>query len=89
MATAAINVQVDAKVKAEATKILSELGISMSTYINMALNQLVIQKRIPFELVAGERFNNDYLKTIKEIEQMMNDIKSGKIKLYTDDKQDE
>lgn len=36
------------KVKASAAEILEKLGLNMSTYINMALNQLVIQEGIPF-----------------------------------------
>lgn len=36
--------------KADAVDILEKLGLNLSTYINMSLNQLVIQKRIPFEV---------------------------------------
>lgn len=35
-------------VKENAADILDRLGLNMSTYINMALNQLIIQKGIPF-----------------------------------------
>ncbi|SES64926.1 type II toxin-antitoxin system RelB/DinJ family antitoxin [[Clostridium] polysaccharolyticum] len=38
------------KVKADAADILSRLGLNLSTYINMSLNQLVIQEGIPFEV---------------------------------------
>ncbi len=38
------------KLKANAAEILEQLGLNMSTYINMSLNQLVIQERIPFEV---------------------------------------
>lgn len=36
------------KVKENAMDILEKLGLNMSTYINMALNQLIIQEGIPF-----------------------------------------
>lgn len=36
--------------KADAVDILDKLGLNLSTYINMSLKQLVIQKRIPFEV---------------------------------------
>ncbi len=36
--------------KANAVDILEKLGLNLSTYINMSLNQLVIQKGIPFEV---------------------------------------
>lgn len=35
--TSAINVQVNTKDKEEATNILKNLGISMSTFVNMAI----------------------------------------------------
>lgn len=82
MATAAINVQVDAQMKTEATKILSQLGVSMSTFFNMALNQVVIQKRIPFEITTERKFNKELLQAMKEAEQIMKEIKEGKREAY-------
>lgn len=38
------------ELKANAAEILEKLGLNMSTYINMALNQLVIQEGIPFSV---------------------------------------
>jgi len=38
------------RVKENATNILDKLGLNMSTYINMALNQLIIQEGIPFSI---------------------------------------
>ncbi len=37
-------------VKENPTNILDKLGLNMSTYINMALNQLIIQEGIPFSV---------------------------------------
>lgn len=37
-------------VKENAQNILDQLGLNMSTYINMALNQLIIQQGIPFSV---------------------------------------
>lgn len=37
-------------VKTEANDILDALGLNMSTYINMALKQLIIQGGIPFSV---------------------------------------
>lgn len=49
--TSVINVNVDAKIKEEATIILKDLGLSMSTFINMALTQVVKRDGVPFEIV--------------------------------------
>ena len=49
--TSAINVNVDTKIKDQATAILKDLGLNMSTFINIALTQVVKRDGIPFEIV--------------------------------------
>ena len=41
-----INVQVDSKDKEAATKILKNLGLNMSTFINMAIKQVIKKEKI-------------------------------------------
>lgn len=48
--TSAINIQVDSDVKKDATLVLSELGLSMSSAINIFLKQVVKRNGIPFEV---------------------------------------
>ncbi len=48
--TTAINVNVDKKYKETATIILKDLGLNMSTTINMFLTQIVKRNDIPFEI---------------------------------------
>lgn len=48
--TSAINIQVDSNVKKEATMVLTELGLSMSSAINLFLKQVVKKNGIPFEV---------------------------------------
>ena len=48
--TSAINIQVDSNVKKDATKVLTELGLSMSSAINLFLKQVVKKNGIPFEV---------------------------------------
>lgn len=43
-----INVQVDSKDKESVTKILKDLGLNMSTFINMAIKQVI--KKMEFHL---------------------------------------
>lgn len=38
------------EVKMKANTILEQLGLNMSTYINMALNQLIMKRGIPFSV---------------------------------------
>lgn len=48
--TSAINIQIDSNVKKEATMVLTDLGLSMSSAINLFLKQVVKKNGIPFEI---------------------------------------
>ena len=48
--TSAINIQVDSNVKKEATMVLTDLGLSMSSAINLFLKQVIKKNGIPFEI---------------------------------------
>ena len=82
--TTALNVNVDTKVKAKATEILKELGLNMSTAINVYLVQIVKRRGIPFEIINDEP-SGELLEALKEAD----DIISGKVvsKRYRDIKQ--
>lgn len=48
--TSAISVQVDTKDKEMANDILKNLGLNMSTFVNMAIKQLLYTNGLPFEV---------------------------------------
>lgn len=73
--TTAISVQVDRKDKELATGILSNLGLNMSTYVNMAIKQLINKDGVPFEVV-NPRPSKELLKALQEGEDILN----GKVK---------
>jgi DNA-damage-inducible protein J len=50
MATTNINIRTDSELKAKAQAVLSELGLDMSTAINVFLTQVVYKNAIPFEI---------------------------------------
>ncbi len=53
------------KLKTEANVILDKLGLNMSTYINMALSQLVIQGGIPFSVKVKPYGNDEILQEVQ------------------------
>lgn len=73
--TTAISVQVDRKDKELATIILSNLGLNMSTYVNMAIKQLINKDGVPFEVV-NPRPSKELLEALQEGEDILN----GKVK---------
>ena len=50
MATTNINIRTDSELKAKVQAVLSELGLDMSTAINVFLTQVVYKNAIPFEI---------------------------------------
>ena len=80
-ATSAINVQVNAKDKKEATLILKNLGLNMSTAINMFLKQIIKNDGIPFE-VKNPKPTKELLEALQEGDDIIKDIKAGKRKGY-------
>ena len=73
--TTAISVQVDTQDKETATSILKSLGLNMSTYVNMAIKQLINRNGVPFDVV-NPKPSKELLEALKEGE----DILSGKVK---------
>lgn len=69
--TSAINIQIDSETKRKATDILNDLGLSMSTAINIFLRQVIKKDGLPFE-VNNNNSNDDLLDAIEEIRDMIN-----------------
>ncbi len=65
-----INVRVDPKDKLEATNILKDLGLNMTTLINMTLKQVIKRNGIPFE-VANPTPSKELLEAIEEGENIL------------------
>lgn len=72
---AQISLRVDDEIKHKAEKTLDEIGLSMSTAINIFLKTVVRENRIPFELTA-DPFYSKY--NIEELERRVANIRSGK-----------
>lgn len=77
LASSVINVHVDPKDKEEATTILKELGLNMTTLINMTLKQVIKRKAVPFE-ISIPTYTDELERALKESELIENDYKEGK-----------
>ena len=67
--------RVDDDVKRRAEKTFDEIGLSMSTAINIFLKTVVRENRIPFELSADPFYSKE---NMAELERRVADIRSGK-----------
>ena len=71
MATATLQVRIDADLKQEAETALKSMGLSMSTAIHLFCRQVVNHGRIPFDIIAPPRLN-------EETQLSMDDTLNGK-----------
>ena len=72
--TSTIHINVDTKVKVEATTILNDLGMNMSTAVNIFLARVIKQQGIPFEIKAMPSYN----KSLSSFERMIQLEKESK-----------
>jgi len=74
MSTVNMSIRMDTELKKQTEAMLSDMGLNMTTAINMFFRQVVRQGRIPFE-IATDIPNAETLAAIKEMDDML----SGKI----------
>lgn len=77
MSTVNMSIRTDAALKKQAEAMLSDMGLNMTTAINLYLRQVVRQGRIPFE-IATDLPNAETLKAMQEVEKMKADPSFGK-----------
>lgn len=51
-ATCSTTIRMSEDLKNDCSSILKSLGLTFNSFVNMAVSQLVIQRRVPFEIVA-------------------------------------
>lgn len=77
MAKVSTNVSIDADIKKQAQELFAELGMDLSTAINIFIRQALRQHAIPFEITA-EIPNKETREAIDEVQRMKNDPSIGK-----------
>ena len=75
--TVPTQVRIDADVKKQASKIFAQLGIDMSTAVNIFLRQCIMKGGLPF-IVEIPQFNGKTIKAIGEADQIMKDPNAKK-----------
>lgn len=72
MANVNVTIRMDENVKKEAEELFSDLGLTLSSAINVFVKQAIKEQRIPF-ILSRDVPNKETLKAIKEIEALKND----------------
>lgn len=71
-----LNIRIDKNVKESSEKIFEDLGLNMTTAINMFLRQVIIVNGIPFEIKRNTP-NQETIDAIEESIRLANDNSKG------------
>jgi DNA-damage-inducible protein J len=73
-----VNIRMDEELKKQAEQLFTDLGMNMTTAVNVFIRQAVNYGGIPFEIVRKDDFYNEYNQQIlkKSIRQL--EAKKGK-----------
>ena len=72
MATVSAQIRLDPEVKAQSMALFQNLGLDLSTAVNVFLRQCLIHRGLPFS-VKEQKFSAELLEAIKEAEQTAHD----------------
>ena len=75
MIMAQISLRIDDDVKVNAEKVCKDIGMSMSTAVNIYLKRLGSERRIPFEVSADPFYSKE---NMNELERRVANIRTGK-----------
>lgn len=77
MAQGSLTIKLDNETKKEFNEFCEEIGINMTTAINMFIKKVIREQRIPFELSLNKP-NLETLQAIQESEDILNGVKKVK-----------
>ena len=77
MAKTSTNISIDTEIKAKAQELFADLGLDLSTAINMFLRQSVRENAIPFN-ITREVPNAETIEAIEEVKAMKKNPSLGK-----------
>lgn len=75
---AQVNFRIDDSIKKGAEQACTEMGLSMTSAINIFLTKVARERRIPFEITADPFYSES---NMKHLESVARDINTGKAKL--------
>ena len=77
MASTSINIHMDADLKRQFEAFCADMGMTMTTAINVFARKAVRENRIPFE-ISGDVPNTETIEAIQKVKKMKADPRIGK-----------
>ncbi len=82
MATVPTQVRIDETLKKQSAELFSQLGIDMSSAVNMFLKQCVMRGGLPFEVVVP-RYKIEVLEAMEEAKSLSRDPKAKRYSSFS------
>lgn len=83
MATVPTQVRIDKTLKKESVELFSQLGIDMSSAVNMFLKQCVMRGGIPFEVTVPS-YKKEVLEAMEEAKSLSKDPKEKRYSSFSE-----
>ena len=77
-----VSARVDENIKKQANEVLKNIGLDMSTAINVYLKQIIQSNSIPFELKADPFYSESNINHLKKV---IHEYKTGEVATETHD----
>jgi DNA-damage-inducible protein J len=78
-----INIRIDENIKNKAVKTFASMGLDISSAVKLFLHQSILEQRIPFEIRTANGYTKAYEdELLREVNQVKEDIRTGKAKSY-------
>ncbi|MDD7740471.1 MAG: type II toxin-antitoxin system RelB/DinJ family antitoxin [Fusicatenibacter sp.] len=87
MATVPTQVRIDETLKKQATELFSQLGMDMSSAMNIFLRQCVLRGGLPFEVVIPQ-YKPEVLEAMEEAKKISKDPNTKRYNTFSDAMED-
>ena len=83
MATVPTQARIDENIKKQATELFSQLGMDMSSAINIFLRQCVMRGGLPFEVVVPQ-YKSEVIEAMEEAKAISKDPNTKRYNSFSD-----
>ena len=87
MATVPTQVRIDEKLKKQATELFSQLGMDMSSAMNIFLRQCIMRGGLPFEVVIPQ-YKPEVLEAMEEAKRISKDTATKRYSSFSEAMED-
>ena len=87
MATVPTQVRIDENLKKQATELFSQLGMDMSSAMNIFLRQCVMRGGLPFDVVVPQ-YKSEVIEAMEEAKRISKDPKTKRYSSFSDAMED-